>query len=414
MMFTENERQVLSLLRTNKSLGLTQLAEMTGLARSSAHAAVQNLVALQVVHRGGTIGKALYSLAQRDDLERAAQNMLAEFRATVLPEVDLNRHPVLSFVDNYVLPEVQLQELRSLYDVRTYDESHAYISDDVFEERSADADVIVKFDRQTIDRKFLSACSKLKAIVFVECCVTNVDLEACEQFGVELHIPDQMTHKYYASTQVEYALNAVLTLMKPLSGLRYQLDNVDNFYDWRRNVGQDVFGKRYGIVFENGNVGNFVQAFELLGCRVSAANTLAFPPLPSHMGLRSYSTIEEMWQSCDIFQVIDGVHIDIEQLLRSDRVPPYLILASGYARYNAETLRELVLEGRIKGLAIDELPDDWAASESQEQFAAAIDPLRDLPNTYVTSEAQVFSKEAIARSHIRVANVLKNLAPRLI
>lgn len=409
MLFTANESAILSCLRGEDSADLATLSMRCGLARSSVHSAVGRLIDLGLVLNTNPEGKAVYRIAGRDGLERAMQQIVTEFRDHVSVPHAAGK-PVLAFTDNYLLPESQLQELRSRYEVRTFPQDHTYRSDELFAERARDAEVIVRFDFQPVDADFLAQMPNLKAVVFPNCVVANVDVKACEEFGVSLHNTDPATHKYYATTQVEYVLNAALTLLKPLSRFKHQVESFSNYYDWAVNIDEDLCGKNVGFVFQQGNIRTLVQMFQLLGCAVRAANTLDLPPLTSEVSVNHYDTIEDVWQKSDIVVILEGVELALEPLLDLERCPDYLICGSGDARYSSERMRDQVISQRLKGLAIDMIPHEWGAVDKAESFERSIAPLRDLPNVIITGEVEVFSQESIARSHARVFDVLMNLA----
>lgn len=407
-MFRSNEKTILQYLQTNGPTELAVLATDCGMARSSAYAAIQQLIKAGVIENSRSKGKAAFQIRGRDALERAAQDFTAQFRSLVFPKQPMRGLPVLSFVDNYLLPESLLQQLRSKYQVRIFPEQHAYINDNQFLERVGDSDVIVKYDQQWVDRKFLEQAPELKAIIFPNCFIMNIDFEACKEFGVRLFYPDPMTHQYYESAQVEYVINSALTLIKPLSKA-IRDSNVDDHFDWRRNIGDDLFGKKVGIVFQEGSIRKLVQVLQAFSAEIKACNTLESPPLSSAVGLNGYETIDELWKWADLIVILDGVEVDLTRLLAKQKTPDFLITGSGLAKFKPEDLRTSMDSGKLRGVSMDTLPYSWNAHLGQKKFDQVLEPLRGLPNLIITSEASVFTHMSIRQSHARVFEILMNL-----
>lgn len=408
-MFTFNELTVVEYLRAHPFVDFSRLVEGTGLAKSSAHVVLSRLTELGVVEtRKGTGSRSVkYAIAPRDVVERAAADLLSEFRKALYPTEYGGTKPRLVFTDSYVLPEPQLQELRHRYDVVTYDESPTYVNDDLLRTRSLDAEVIVRFDFGAVDRKFLRKMPRLRAIVLPNCEPSNIDFQACKEFGVQVRHADIRSQKYFARTQLEYVVNAAFSLMRPLQSASIAVREGQGI--WSSKYGEELGGKRVGILFSDSDLSRMVEVFRSLGCDVRAANALASPPLATQFGLQGYSSLREVWDWSDLLVLIDSPQVDLDALLRSPRSPAYLIVTNRKAAFDKSVMADALAGGRIRGLALDYLDEPETVASDTWNASRFLGPLFDLPNVLATPELGVLSTESLKRSYEQTFAMLMDL-----
>jgi phosphoglycerate dehydrogenase-like enzyme/predicted transcriptional regulator len=403
-MFTQNEERILEWLRRNEECGLVELAANCSMARSSAHTAIQSLLERGILLNVRPNGRAKYRIADRDAIERAAQHMLEKFRAAVAVETSNRARPHLVFTDCYVLPSEYLETLGGYYDITVSSDEGYLHNAEAFNERTLDAEVIVRYDFSPIDRDFIQARPKLKGVVFPTCFPVNVDLQACKDFGVIVKHADPVTQKYFSSTHVEFAVHATMTLLNPLRQTKNLAD-----YHWHTNLGGELFGKNIGLVAGNTNIRSLVEIFQAFGCTVRAASTAATPPMPSEFGLVAYRDANELWDWCDILIALDGAQPNLNALLERGERPRYLINLSTTVEFDTELALRALEAGHLAGLAIDVVPFTWSETMSRQEMNTVHAKLQGFPNVLITPEMGVLTEESIQRSYTQTFEMLMAL-----
>lgn len=408
-MLTANERSVMAELQTGGSATLSSLAKQCGLARSSTYKALQRLIEIGVVVivEQGPRGALTFSLAPPAAIERAVQSVVSEFRRALQTSPERNRMKLV-FTDLYKPTDTQLQRLRTRYDIVTFDESELFTNQSSFERRCAQADVIVRFEATRIDEAMLRGCPNLKAIVCATTDLHNVDAEACERAGVVLIHLDSIAEKYFATTQAEYVLFTLMQMRRSMTRAAQDVP-LSALYRKKGDLGHELHGTKVGLVFTDSGITEMVALLRSTGCEVTAAPTGANPPRAVSAGLRNYTSVERLWRSSEAVVILDNVCLDLNSLLNESRIPEYLVFSSDSVRWDANLMRERILEGRVRGLAIDFLPDMFKGNAFHEHPQRLLSPIINLPNVIITPELSIFSENAFHRNYDYVFRILMDL-----
>ncbi len=401
-MFTSHERTILDQLHQRGEVELATLAGTTEIPRSSAYVALRHLVEMGVLEATKQGGVTRYRIATRDVLERVVQHISDEFRAAVLTPAS-HEKPELVFTDGYGLPESQLRELRTRYGITKFS-APGIVDQETFVRRTRNADVIVTFDYSVVDRAFLKSVPRLKAVVSPACFPLTIDVEACEDFGVIVVHPNPITQKYYATRQVEYAVNAAFRLVQPM----HRAAKIAQ-YDWRECIGEDLFAKNVGIMTGGTNIRPLVEIFQAFGCDVGAATSDPVPLLSSEFGLNGYMDLDALWDWSDILITLDGADVDLDAFLTRDTSPKYIVIMSSQVDFDIDLIQSRLDSGAIAGLALDMVPQRWRSSYGDSELTTRMEGLAALKNVIVTPEAGVFSVDSMRRSHLQVFKMLMSL-----
>lgn len=409
-MFTKNELTLLTLLQSAEQSTFRSLLESSGLARSSAHVALEHLLAIGVVTRVDALGQrhpAVFRLAPTNVLEAAANRAIDDFRQAVFPSRNQGRKPRLVFTDKYQLAETEIRQLRTRYDVTIYDQSPPFMTDELFALRAAGAEIVVRYDTPTINDEMLRKLPKLKTVVCPTANLYNIDVAACKQRSIDMHFLDADTEPYATHSQVEYALNALFTLHNPLVRVANEVQYTSGFQ--HQEPGGDLMGSKIGLLFGRSDISKLVATLRALDCHVAAASVAQAPREAMFCGLTGYTDIEELWQWADAALIFNGASVDLDSLLRLPRMPSYLIICTERATYDQQLMREQIIAGRLKGLMLDALPNMFRERLFDEHPQKSMHPLINLPNVFVTPETSVRSKNALARNKESIFTLLMNL-----
>jgi phosphoglycerate dehydrogenase-like enzyme/predicted transcriptional regulator len=408
--FTENERIVLKYLQEGGALRLSALTNALGLARSSTYQALRSLMEKGVVvtqPEDETGGPASYRLAGSAQLERAAQDFLREFREAVSAQKQRQRLRLV-FTDLYVLPESLLQRLRTRFDIVTYGDTELFSSDETFRSRCKDADVVVRFDAANVDEQLLQSCPQLKVVVCATTDDLNVDIDACRRHGVLVIKLDSVEEKYFATTQVEYVLYALMGLKRNFQRSARDVP-LGALYRDKSTLGKELSGSKVGLLFLDSNVTQLVRVLQALDCEVEAAATGVNPPRPLMSGLRHYRSVEDLWRWSEAFVVLENVNVVIDDLLQEERIPEYLVVCSDGLQYSPEIMRQQLLTRRLRGVALDFLPNMFQNGAFHEDPQRLLRPIINFPNVVVTPELGVLSADSFNRNYEYVFRVLMEL-----
>jgi phosphoglycerate dehydrogenase-like enzyme len=407
-MFKKNELAILAALRMAGEATFTELLATTELARSSAHVALRSLVGNGLVLEFAERRRSTFQLAPADDLKQAEDRLVTQFRNAVFESGDATRRPRLVFTDRYVLSEAGMRQLRVRYDVRSYEQSPPFMTDELFRRRAQNAEVVVRFDTPTVDDEVLAGLPDLRVIACPDCTVHNIDLEACERRGVRVVSFDPVKQRYFQTTQIEFVVNALLTLRKPLIGAAQAVQYEQGFRPPAR-LDSDLRGSRVGLVFGDADVSKLVSVLHALDCQVSASNVGTEARSAMSFGLTGYTSLDHVWAWSDFVVFFGGSRIDINDLLRASKVPEYLVILNDGVLYEPEILREQILAGRVKGAVLDVLPGMFTNRAFDFHPQVTLRPIVNLPNVYLTPELGVLSTTSMARSEEYLLPLLLNM-----
>lgn len=265
------------------------------------------------------------------------------------------------------------------FSVEYNDTGNAYTKE-AFYEKTSDADGVI-VGVETVDREYIDAHPKVKAIVKFGVGTDNIDLEYCRQKGIFVGRTAGSNARSVAETAISFVLADSKNLFESISDTRA--------HKWSKQTGYELEGKTIGIV-GFGAIGKKVaqMAFGL------GMNVLAYDPY----------AIDQQAQTFHV-QIVD-----FQEILRcSDFVSLHMPL-TGETR-NFVTLKEMkmmkpgaVLINTARGGIVDE--EDLFTALSEKIIRAAYfdvlvneppqkeERLLCLPNFYLTPHIASRSREA--------------------
>ena len=237
-----------------------------------------------------------------------------------------------------------------------------------------DADVAITRSSTTVDEKFLSAATNLKALIRAGVGYDNVDIEGCSKRGIiAMNVPTANT-----IAAVELTMTHLLSCMRKFPYAHNQLkqDRVWKREDW---YGQELYGKKLGVI-GFGNIGHRVA----LRAKSFEMNVVTYDPyIPStkatDLGIE-YTTDFNDILDCDIITIHTPKNQETLNMIGENEIAKMkdgviLINCARGGLYNEEALYNNLKSGKIAMAGIDVFIKEPATDH----------PLLDLPNVTVTA-----------------------------
>jgi len=271
-----------------------------------------------------------------------------------------------------------------------------------------DFDVLVIRGRTRVDASLIKIASRLKIIGRAGVGLDNVDVQAAKDAGISvLNTPSA------PSTSVaELTVGLMLCLLRkiPLA------DKSMKEGGWIKNqlMGEELQGKRVGVVGRAGRIGNEVSRILTVGFQ---ADVLGYDVIrPRGIPGLSYElaeTIEELLRQCDIVTIHvpytpQTHHLLDETRLRMMRKGSYLINTSRGDIVDGSALRKILKEGHLAGAGLDVFHQEPPVDEWEKSLV-------DLPNgvTVATCHIGAETKQAQKRASIELAEKIKTESVKL-
>jgi hypothetical protein len=124
--------------------------------------------------------------------------------------------------------------------------------------------------------------------------------------------------------------------------------------------------------------------------------------------LTGYTELNELWSWADTVVMLGGSSCSLDELLQLPRIPEYLVICPELVHYSPSIVREQFLNGRMKGLVVDALPDMSRRRLFDRNVQETMRDIVNLPGVYITPELSVTSRAAEARRHEFVFEILMN------
>ena len=266
-----------------------------------------------------------------------------------------------------------------------------------------DADVLV-VGLQRITERVLDAAVRLKVIGRCGVGLDNVDLRAAGARG----IPVVYTPGANAQTVADLTLGLMLALARKIT----QADRMTRDHQWKRIMGNDVWGKTLGI-FGLGQIGaNVARRAKGFDMRVVAYDVVQNPPLAKELGV-------EYRSKADIIAQADFITLHLplnqetqgfigEQELKAMKKTAVLVNTSRGGIVDEQALYRGLKAGEIAGAALDVFAQEPPGKT----------PLVELDNFIGSPHIGGITVEAIERIGMTVARdivaVLKGQAPQFL
>jgi D-3-phosphoglycerate dehydrogenase len=264
-----------------------------------------------------------------------------------------------------------------------------------------DADVLV-VGLQRITERVLDAAGRLKVIGRCGVGLDNIDLRAAGARG----IPVVYTPGANAQTVADLTLGLMLALARKIT----QADRMTRDNQWKRIMGNDVWGKTLGI-FGLGQIGaNVARRAKGFDMNIVAYDVVQNVPLAGELGIEYRSKADILAQADFITLHLPlnpetrGFISDGE--LKTMKKTAILVNTSRGGIVDEQALYRALKEGEIAGAALDVF----------EHEPPGKTPLVELDNFIGSPHIGGISEEAIARIGMTVARdivaVLKGQAPK--
>jgi len=266
-----------------------------------------------------------------------------------------------------------------------------------------DADVLV-VGLQRITERVLDAAARLKVIGRCGVGLDNVDLRAAGARG----IPVVYTPGANAQTVADLTLGLMLALARKIT----QADRMTRDHQWKRIMGNDVWGKTLGI-FGLGQIGaNVARRAKGFDMHVVAYDVVQNPPLAKELGV-------EYRSKADIIAQADFITLHLplnqetqgfigEQELKAMKKTAVLVNTSRGGVVDEQALYRGLKAGEIAGAALDVFAQEPPGKT----------PLVELDNFIGSPHIGGITVEAIERIGMTVARdivaVLKGQAPQFL
>ena len=266
-----------------------------------------------------------------------------------------------------------------------------------------DADVLV-VGLQRITERVLEAAGRLKVIGRCGVGLDNVDLRAAGARG----IPVVYTPGANAQTVADLTLGLMLALARKIT----QADRMTRDHQWKRIMGNDVWGKTLGI-FGLGQIGaNVARRAKGFDMHVVAYDVVQNPPLAKELGVEYRSKADILAQADFI-----TLHLPLnpetqgfigEQELKAMKKTAVLVNTSRGGIVDEQALYRGLKAGEIAGAALDVFAQEPPGKT----------PLVELDNFIGSPHIGGITVEAIERIGMTVARdivaVLKGQAPQFL
>ncbi len=266
-----------------------------------------------------------------------------------------------------------------------------------------DADVLV-VGLQRITERVLDAAARLKVIGRCGVGLDNVDLRAAGARG----IPVVYTPGANAQTVADLTLGLMLALARKIT----QADRMTRDHQWKRIMGNDVWGKTLGI-FGLGQIGaNVARRAKGFDMHVVAYDVVQNPPLAKELGVEYRSKADILAQADFI-----TLHLPLnpetqgfigEQELKAMKKTAVLVNTSRGGIVDEQALYRGLKAGEIAGAALDVFAQEPPGKT----------PLVELDNFIGSPHIGGITVEAIERIGMTVARdivaVLKGQTPQFL
>ncbi len=298
----------------------------------------------------------------------------------------------LAFINYYDLLPKARTELEQFYNIIDYSNTQLYISQEEFLKRAKDADVIVNNYACQITDELLSQLPKLQYMHLATYMHWYVDLSACKKYNIHI---SNIPYSYKAIAVNEFMLAQTFTLLRQTLPASQQLQSGVNEFRYFR--GEQLKGKKAIILGIDISTEALLISLRGLGADVSIY-TEDKNEDPAFYGLHHFATEEEVFETGDIFYISWGGNESkpvLGQLGKTlfDKIkrPVYIISVYRHRHIDFQRIRELVYEGKIRGIAFDYFPEITEG----DSLTPDIKKILYLPNVLATPDIAWYTNDSL-------------------
>ena len=258
-----------------------------------------------------------------------------------------------------------------------------------------DADGVITRSPTPVDKKFLDAAKKLKAVVRAGVGVDNVDIEEASKRGViVMNVPTANT-----LAAVELTMAHLLTSARSFTNAVW---NLKKEHEWNREkwLGIELAGKKLGII-GFGNIGSRVGIrAKALEMEVIAYDPYIDPSKATDLGCKYTTDFDEILK-CDFITIHtpktpETINMITKKEIEKMKDGVVLINCARGGLYNEKDVYEGLKSGKIRWLGIDVF----------EKEPVTEHPFFELENTSVTPHIGANTKESQERIAIQAAEAI--------
>ena len=266
------------------------------------------------------------------------------------------------------------------FEVAYNDTGQAYTKED-FYEKTKDADGVI-VGVETVDRKYIDAHPKLKAVVKFGVGTDNIDMEYCKQKGIFVGRTVGSNARSVAETAISFVIADSKNLYESIENTRE--------HGWVKMTGYEILGKIIGVI-GFGAIGRQVAGMAYgMGMKVLAYDPYDIDAETVNASHVEVTCLKDLLKRSDFVSLhipLNSETKDFITLHEMKRMKPGAVLLNT-ARGGVVNERDLYIalkEGIIRAAYFDVFSSEPPKEE---------EPLLTLPNFYLTPHIASRSKEA--------------------
>jgi phosphoglycerate dehydrogenase-like enzyme/predicted transcriptional regulator len=407
MEISNNEKEIINFLKEHGSSTLGELSKSLEKNRSSIYYQLEALIEKEIVVKDELSERNIYySLQEKEVLKKFINQEKDRLTNLFLNKEPSDKKLKLVFSDDYVLPENMLKKLSDKYEIKTFPNSPQYLSEDLLLYRAKEAEILVNSYSAKIDQSTLKQFDNLKAIVSTTISLNFIDTEACKKMGIDVYGLSREDN-YKESARREFAIAALFALLRPIH--QSTRDIKMGRFKYSDFKAKEIKGKKVGVVGVKHEGKAILPVLEALQARLFVSDPDGTGTNPEELGVGEFYSVEEIFEKAEIviFPEEYNFSLDITKFLNEQMSPEYLLLLSATVTYDLDSLRNLVLKGKLKGILIDYFPEVFKVFKDfpHSQYRK----IMYLPNVLITPEIGFYTEESIQKNHKQVYEILMNL-----
>lgn len=301
---------------------------------------------------------------------------------------------ITEFMDEDAIRDI-LAGHRVLYDPMLFREPARIVA------QLKEAKALVVRNQTQVNQTILDGAPKLRVIGRLGVGLDNIDLELCRSRHIEV-CPARGANDISVA---EYVMTAALILLR--GAWRSSADVMAGAWPRKALVGQEVFGKRLGMIGFGAIARMTAQRARALGMSIAAYD----PYLDDHDPAWNEAvrlSLEEIFRSSDVLSLHVPLTDETRHLVNRDRIDLMLpgaviIQASRGGVVDEAAVIEALRDGQLGGAALDVFETEPLDAEKGQRF-------QDLPNLILTPHIAGVTQE----SNVRVSEMTcRNILPFL-
>ncbi len=256
-----------------------------------------------------------------------------------------------------------------------------------------------------IDQAFLERATQLKFIGRAGAGLDLIDLKACEKLNIAVFGANEANKV----TVAEHVIGMLLMLLNNLYTANFEVKN--NIWQREKNRGEELFGKKVGIIGFGNNGSATAERLAAFGCKIMAYDRYKY-------GFGNHQveecSMEKIFKEAEIVSLHIPLSDETNKMVnaaffRSFQNPIYFCNASRGEIVVLKDLLEALKAKKVKGACLDVLENEKIDQLSKEQ-SEAFNYLQNAENVILAPHIAGWSNE----SYIKINNVLKDKIKRFL